>query len=84
MISLSKNPELKNYAAKTLTTMKKLMDHYKSTEGIDLMEWVEDADLLKVKFYERTKRYKLRHSQFRLKAYVENVQDLAKGEKIKK
>eukprot|EP00826_Nyctotherus_ovalis_P023043 TRINITY_DN17749_c0_g2_i3.p1 TRINITY_DN17749_c0_g2~~TRINITY_DN17749_c0_g2_i3.p1 ORF type:complete len:350 (+),score=100.12 TRINITY_DN17749_c0_g2_i3:134-1183(+) len=77
MISLSKNPELKGYAEKTLETMRKVMGYYKEAEGIDLMQWVEDADLLKVKFCERVKKQKLRHSQFRLKAYVESVEELA-------
>jgi len=83
MLSLTKNPNLKDNAGKCLDTMKKIMDFYKTSEGIDLMEWVEDAHLLKVKFYERTKKHKLRHNQFRLKAYVENVEGFTKGEGVK-
>lgn len=83
MLSLGKNPELKGYAGQTLETMRRVMAHYKEAEGIDLMQWVEDADLLKARFCERVKKQKLRHSQFRLKAYVESVEELAKGEEVK-
>ncbi len=83
MMSLTKNPGLKEFATKCIDTMHKLISQYKASEGIDLMEWVEDVHLLKVKLYERVKLHKLRHTQFRLKAYVENVETLAKGEGVK-
>eukprot|EP00826_Nyctotherus_ovalis_P016498 TRINITY_DN14775_c0_g1_i8.p1 TRINITY_DN14775_c0_g1~~TRINITY_DN14775_c0_g1_i8.p1 ORF type:complete len:1007 (+),score=286.44 TRINITY_DN14775_c0_g1_i8:187-3207(+) len=84
MLSLSKNAQLKKYAAETLETMQSILNYYKKTEGIDPMKWVTDADLLKVNFSERVKLHTLRHSQFRLKAYVESVENIAKGEEVKK
>ncbi len=83
MLSLNKSPKLKEFAQKALEVMKKLMDGFKAKEGLDLAVWIEDADMLKVKFLERCKKHKLRHNQFRLKAYLENVQTLAKGEVVK-
>jgi hypothetical protein len=76
MISLMKNPDIKLYALKALETMKALMEHYSKVEKVDLDVWIEDSHLLKAKFYERYK-------QFRLKAFVESVTELAKGEEMK-
>ena len=83
MISLMKNNDIKVYAAKALETMKALMEHYSKMEEVDLDVWIEDSHLLKARFYERCKLHELRHKQFRLKAFIESVTELAKGEEVK-
>jgi len=83
MLSLTKNPNIKEYAQKALTQMKLLMNEFNEKEKLDINLWIEDSHLLKANFYDRCRLQKLRHNQFRIKAFLENITSLTKGEEVK-
>jgi len=80
MLSLTKNPNIKEFTQKALTQMKLLMNEFNEKEKLDINLWIEDSHLLKVNFYDRCRLQKLRHNQFRIKPFLEN---LTKGEEVK-
>ena len=83
MLSLQKSPSVKDYAQVALETMKIVIEYYKDLTGIDLYIDEEESKVLTYKFADRVVRNKLRHNQFRIKSYVENIAALTQGSGVK-
>ena len=92
MLSLTKSDLLVEQAGEALRAMIELIDHFKETKGIDLLkefkligtleteEVQEEVEhLMKLDFEQRVEFNKLRHNQFRVKGYYDNIELLAKG-----
>eukprot|EP01103_Thecamoeba_quadrilineata_P007657 TRINITY_DN17503_c0_g1_i1.p1 TRINITY_DN17503_c0_g1~~TRINITY_DN17503_c0_g1_i1.p1 ORF type:complete len:991 (+),score=218.00 TRINITY_DN17503_c0_g1_i1:42-3014(+) len=92
MLSLQKSECLQEQAGEALRIMRLLLDHFSATKGVDLLkqfkmigtmdseEVTEEVDqLMKLDFKQRVDFNKLRHNQFRVQGYFENIEMLAKG-----
>lgn len=92
MISLTDKEFLIEQAGEALRIMQILIDYFIEHEGIDLKqefkqigtldtnEINEEVDkLMKLNFNKRVEFNKLRHNQFRIKGYFENIELLANG-----
>lgn len=92
MLSLSKSGCLAEQAGEARRVMRQLLDYFKDHHQLDLLKEFkligtldtedvqEEVDhLMRQDFRQRVQFNKLRHNQFRIKGYYENVELLAKG-----
>ena len=92
ILSLQKSEYLLEQAGEALRIMQKLIEYFRAHKGIDLLKAFklvgqmeasevseEVSHLMKLDFSKRVEFNTLRHNQFRIQAYYENMELLAKG-----
>ena len=92
MLSLLKSDCLVEQAGQALQVMQELVDFFQQKHGIDLLKpfkligqmeqeevHEEVEQMMKLGFLQRVEYNKLRHNQFRIQGYFENIDMLARG-----